>query len=184
VSKETADHVIAVLSEALTNMARHARADRAEIALAADGHELVPAVGDNGVGIPPDGRRSGLRNMAERAGQLGGRMEWGCPEGGGTTLVWRVPGTHEQGADASVDPRRIRRAPAHPRGTGGTGHGAGAERGSPPGEETTRPRAKDDRVPDPEGGAARHPSTTEVVIARTPRLVSDVMTHNVLAVRR
>jgi signal transduction histidine kinase len=90
VSKETADHVIAVLSEALTNMARHARADRAEIALAADGHELVPAVGDNGVGIPPDGRRSGLRNMAERAGQLGGRMEWdtGCP-----TLKVAQPGT-------------------------------------------------------------------------------------------
>ena len=35
--------------------------------------------------------RSGLRNMAERAGQLGGRMEWHCPEDGGTTLVWRVP---------------------------------------------------------------------------------------------
>ncbi|MDW8804547.1 GAF domain-containing protein [Streptomyces scabiei] len=104
VSKETADHVIAVLSEALTNIARHARADRAEIALAADGQELVLTVRDNGVGIPPDGRRSGLRNMAERAGQLGGRMEWDCPEGGGTTLVWRAPGTHEQGADASVDP--------------------------------------------------------------------------------
>ncbi|MFI5797895.1 hypothetical protein [Streptomyces sp. NPDC051677] len=38
-----------------------------------------------------DGRRSGLRNMAERAEQLGGRLELGEPEGGGTTLVWRVP---------------------------------------------------------------------------------------------
>ncbi|MFD4510191.1 hypothetical protein, partial [Streptomyces sp. NPDC058457] len=58
---------------------------------------LVLTVRDNGVGIPPDGRRSGLRNMAERAAELGGRLEWDCPGdsggpgGGGTTLVWRVP---------------------------------------------------------------------------------------------
>jgi signal transduction histidine kinase len=44
-----------------------------------------------GMGIPPEGRRSGLRNLAERAEELGGRLEWDCPEGSGTTLVWRVP---------------------------------------------------------------------------------------------
>ncbi|MFD9389490.1 hypothetical protein ACFWBB_01735 [Streptomyces sp. NPDC060000] len=43
------------------------------------------------MGIPADGRRSGLRNMAERAEQLGGRLEPGSPEGGGTAPVWRVP---------------------------------------------------------------------------------------------
>ncbi|MEU9340236.1 GAF domain-containing sensor histidine kinase [Streptomyces sp. NPDC048278] len=94
VPKEIADHAVAVLSEALTNVARHAHAGRAEVALATDGRELVVTVRDDGVGIPPDGRRSGLRNMAERAAELGGRLEWECPagaEGGGTTLVWRVP---------------------------------------------------------------------------------------------
>ncbi|QYX75277.1 sensor histidine kinase [Streptomyces akebiae] len=91
VPKETADHLVAVLSEALANIARHAHADRAEIVVTTDGRELVLTVRDNGVGIPPSGRRGGLRNMAERAGQLGGRMEWHCPEAGGTTLVWRVP---------------------------------------------------------------------------------------------
>ncbi|MGW3128942.1 sensor histidine kinase [Streptomyces sp. NPDC001076] len=94
VPKEIADHAVAVLSEALTNVARHARADRAEVVLATDGRELVLTVRDNGVGIPPDGRRSGLRNMAERAAELGGRLDWDCPGepgGGGTTLVWRVP---------------------------------------------------------------------------------------------
>ncbi|MER5796531.1 ATP-binding protein, partial [Streptomyces sp. NPDC001980] len=94
VPKEIADHAVAVLFEALTNIARHARADRTEVVLATDGRELVLTVRDNGVGIPPDGRRSGLRNMAERAAELGGRLEWDCPagpEGGGTTLVWRVP---------------------------------------------------------------------------------------------
>ncbi|KUO17740.1 sensor histidine kinase [Streptomyces dysideae] len=97
VPREVADHVVAVLSESLTNVARHARADRAEVALEADGREVRLTVADNGVGIPADGRRSGLHNMAERAVQLGGELELTAPEGGGTKLVWRVPVTHAEG---------------------------------------------------------------------------------------
>jgi signal transduction histidine kinase len=92
VPKEIADHVVAVLSESLTNIARHARADRADVGLETDGRELRLAVSDNGVGIPPGGRRSGLRNMGERAQQLGGTLELSSPaDGGGTTLTWQVP---------------------------------------------------------------------------------------------
>ncbi|MFJ3672786.1 GAF domain-containing protein [Streptomyces sp. NPDC090106] len=91
VPREIADHAVAVLSEALTNIARHAHADRADIVLTAEAGRLRLAVTDNGVGIPPDGRRSGLRNMAERARQLGGALELGGPESGGTALVWQVP---------------------------------------------------------------------------------------------
>lgn len=91
VPQETADHVVAVLSESLTNIARHARADRAEVALETDGKEVRLTVTDNGVGIPPEGRRSGLANMRERARKLGGDMEFTCPEGGGTRLVWHAP---------------------------------------------------------------------------------------------
>ncbi|GHG99801.1 GAF domain-containing protein [Streptomyces rubradiris] len=91
VPRETADHVVAVLSESLANIARHAHADRADVALETDGTEVRLTVTDNGVGIPPGGRRSGLRNMAERARNLGGDLELGCPEGGGTRLVWRAP---------------------------------------------------------------------------------------------
>jgi signal transduction histidine kinase len=93
VPKETAEHVVAVLSEALTNVARHARADRVGVALETDGRQVLLTVSDNGVGIPPGGRRSGLRNMAERAQQLGGELELSSPATGGTTLVWRVPVT-------------------------------------------------------------------------------------------
>ncbi|WP_225808052.1 sensor histidine kinase [Streptomyces spinosus] len=91
VPPEIADHVMAVLSEALTNIARHARADRARVVLTTDGREVCLTVSDNGVGIAPDGRRSGLRNMAERAAQLGGSLDLARPDGGGTTLSWRVP---------------------------------------------------------------------------------------------
>jgi signal transduction histidine kinase len=92
VSREIADHIVAVLSEALTNIARHARADRADIVLRADSRQVRLTVTDNGVGIPSDGRRSGLRNMAERAEQLGGGLELGEPsEEGGTAVVWWVP---------------------------------------------------------------------------------------------
>ncbi|MGW7543201.1 GAF domain-containing protein [Streptomyces sp. NPDC054770] len=91
VPREIADHVIAVLSEALTNIARHAQAQRADVALEANGREVRLTVTDDGVGIPAEGRRSGLRNMAERAEQLGGSLEVNRPEGGGTSLVWQVP---------------------------------------------------------------------------------------------
>ncbi|MDL2074916.1 GAF domain-containing protein [Streptomyces sp. GXMU-J15] len=91
VPREVADHVIAVLSESLTNIARHAHAERADVALETDGSEVRLTVTDNGVGIPAEGRRSGLRNMAERAEQLGGELELSTPEGGGSRLVWRVP---------------------------------------------------------------------------------------------
>ncbi|MGW6906743.1 sensor histidine kinase [Streptomyces sp. NPDC054940] len=91
VPREIADHVVAVLSEALTNVARHAHADRADVALTADSRQVRLTVTDNGVGVPADGRRSGLRNMAERAQQLGGELELSRPEGGGTALAWWVP---------------------------------------------------------------------------------------------
>jgi signal transduction histidine kinase len=91
VPKEIADDVVAVLSEALANIARHAHAGRAEAVLETDGRTVRVVVTDNGVGIPPEGRRSGLANMAERARKLGGDLEWTTPEGGGTRLVWQAP---------------------------------------------------------------------------------------------
>ncbi|MEV0494118.1 GAF domain-containing sensor histidine kinase [Streptomyces atratus] len=91
VPRETADHVVAVLSESLTNIARHAHADRAEVVLETNGREVRLTVSDSGVGIPADGRRSGLRNMAERAQQMSGNLELASPTDGGTRLTWSVP---------------------------------------------------------------------------------------------
>ncbi|MGY6022612.1 GAF domain-containing protein [Streptomyces spinosirectus] len=93
VPREVADHVVAVLSEALTNVARHAGADRTDVVLEMDGREIRLTVSDDGRGIPPDGRRSGLRNMAERAEQLGGELKFAGGPAGGTVLVWHAPVT-------------------------------------------------------------------------------------------
>ncbi|WP_151772628.1 sensor histidine kinase [Streptomyces abyssomicinicus] len=91
VSPRIADHVVAVLSEALTNVARHAHASRADVSLETDRRAVRLTVTDDGVGMPSGGRRSGVRNMGERAGQLGGTMDLSTPDGGGTRLVWHVP---------------------------------------------------------------------------------------------
>ena len=56
------------------------------------GDEVLLTVTDDGVGYVDAGRRSGLRNMAERAESLGGSFAIGqVREDGGTVAVWRVP---------------------------------------------------------------------------------------------
>jgi signal transduction histidine kinase len=86
------DHVVAVLGEALINVARHAAASSADIALVVGNGGLRLTVTDNGRGIPADGRRSGLLNIAERADQLGGGLTLTRgPAGTGTRLLWQVP---------------------------------------------------------------------------------------------
>ncbi|MEV1054491.1 GAF domain-containing protein [Streptomyces sp. NPDC049887] len=86
-----ADEVVAVLGEALTNVARHARADRAEVSIVAGSGSLTVSVVDDGVGIAEGGRRSGLRNLRERAERLGGDLTVAPAANGGTRLEWRVP---------------------------------------------------------------------------------------------
>jgi signal transduction histidine kinase len=80
-----------VLREALSNVARHAQARRADVEVTADGTHVTLTVMDDGVGIPVEGRRSGLANLAERAQQLGGRFSADPGAQGGTVLVWSVP---------------------------------------------------------------------------------------------
>ncbi|WP_429638359.1 GAF domain-containing protein [Streptomyces auratus] len=91
VSAEIAEHVPAVLGEALSNIARHAHASAADVALVVRDGGLTLTVKDNGVGTAGDGRHSGLRNLTRRAESLGGEMTLESPSEGGTRLVWRVP---------------------------------------------------------------------------------------------
>ncbi|WP_328912220.1 MULTISPECIES: sensor histidine kinase [unclassified Streptomyces] len=86
-----ADDALAVLAEALSNVARHARASGAEVSLVVGAGVLTVTVTDDGVGLTDGGRRSGLGNLAERAERLGGEFRIGPGPQGGTRLVWRVP---------------------------------------------------------------------------------------------
>lgn len=91
VPQEIAGHLLAVLREALSNAVRHAKATRIDVSAEVAGGRLTLTVQDDGVGLPADGRRSGLRNLEERATQLGGSFAITAPEKGGTRLSWSVP---------------------------------------------------------------------------------------------
>ncbi|MBX3637416.1 MAG: sensor histidine kinase, partial [Rubrivivax sp.] len=85
--------VYRMVQEALTNVARHARASRVQVVLHCRGGELRLTVQDDGVGfdLPAPGRPGsyGLLGMRERARLLGGRVEIdNPPEGGGRVRVW------------------------------------------------------------------------------------------------
>jgi len=93
---EVAEQALAALREALSNAARHAAAGRVDVTVdvSADGM-LAVQVTDNGTGIPADGRRSGLHNLASRAEKLGGELRLGPADpdapSPGTRLEWCVP---------------------------------------------------------------------------------------------
>ncbi|MFG1918932.1 GAF domain-containing protein [Micromonospora sp. NPDC048898] len=84
--------LIAVLREALSNIARHAEATNARVSLRAADGEVVMCVEDDGKGFDPALARGGVVNMGERAQDLGGSFEVSAARvGTGTTLTWRVP---------------------------------------------------------------------------------------------
>lgn len=91
-SGELSEQVLAVLREALSNVARHAGAARVDVMVDTDAAGfLTVLVRDNGRGMQETSRRSGLANMAERAEKLGGHLRVSPAEGGGTELEWKVP---------------------------------------------------------------------------------------------
>ncbi|MGX6608477.1 sensor histidine kinase, partial [Micromonosporaceae bacterium Da 78-11] len=82
--------LMAVLREALTNVARHARATTARVSVTATADHVVLRVEDDGIGLGSALARGGLVNMTDRANDLGGTFEIG-PGGSGTVLMWQVP---------------------------------------------------------------------------------------------
>ncbi|MCK9875979.1 GAF domain-containing protein [Frankia sp. Ag45/Mut15] len=85
-------HMLAALREALSNIARHARATRIDVLLRVTGVDVLVEVRDDGCGPGGASRSSGLTNLRRRAVDLGGRMAFGPGESGiGTTVSWQVP---------------------------------------------------------------------------------------------
>jgi len=91
VSEPASEHLLAVLREALSNIARHAHATSAEVDVSADATGIKLTVTDDGAGIREGGRRSGLANLRERAEQLDGTFTTAPGATGGTVLEWAVP---------------------------------------------------------------------------------------------
>jgi signal transduction histidine kinase len=89
VGDDVVDDVVAVLREALTNVARHARATRVDVEVDATPDRLTVEIADDGVGIGDTERRSGLANVRERAERHGGELS--ILDQDGTRLRWTVP---------------------------------------------------------------------------------------------
>ncbi len=88
------EELVAALREALTNVARHARATEVRVEVVAHDHEIVLRVEDNGVGpatpSPITGGR-GLANLAARAERLGGTFQLRPGRTSGSSAEWRIP---------------------------------------------------------------------------------------------
>ncbi|MFE9837077.1 sensor histidine kinase [Streptomyces sp. NPDC005551] len=97
----TAQHLLAIVSEALENAHRHARATVVVLGLDADTASgvLRLSVRDDGVGLPPtavldeltESGHFGLLGMVERASSLGGRLHLSGPPQGGTEILLACP---------------------------------------------------------------------------------------------
>ena len=96
VGDEVREHLLPVVREALTNIARHAAASDIELELSADQTGIRLRIADDGRGMPPDAVTRGgfgLANLRERADALGGTVTFSSAgDQGGTVVVWAVPG--------------------------------------------------------------------------------------------
>jgi signal transduction histidine kinase len=104
ISHAVLDDLVAVVREALSNVARHARATSVRVDVAVTRRELILRIDDDGVGMGPTARRSGLANLQERAARRGGNLEITSLSAaihgpraedteGGTSLRWAIPMT-------------------------------------------------------------------------------------------
>ena len=101
--------LLSIAREALSNIARHARATRAELCIEPDpeiaGLEIV--IADNGTGFDPAATRSlghqGLRNMRTRAVGIGATLLVDSHPGAGTRIIVRVPGARSDDEESADD---------------------------------------------------------------------------------
>ena len=80
-----------VVSEALANVAKYARATRATLAAQCVGPVLRVEVDDDGIGGADSSRGTGIRGLQDRVAALGGRLTVDSPAGRGTSVVAEIP---------------------------------------------------------------------------------------------
>jgi signal transduction histidine kinase len=98
ISEAIATAAFRIFEEALTNVARHAKATRVEVRLRDDGRELLLEIQDDGRGIRGSERFAsnahGLVGMKERAEELGGSVTINAVSGDGTIVRAWIPHEH------------------------------------------------------------------------------------------
>ncbi|MGH3376272.1 MAG: CHASE3 domain-containing protein [Actinoallomurus sp.] len=80
-----------IVSEALTNAAKHAKASQVWVELDVDGTDVRLSIRDDGVGGADTTRGSGLIGLQDRVEALGGEVKLISPANAGTTLLVRIP---------------------------------------------------------------------------------------------
>jgi signal transduction histidine kinase/ligand-binding sensor domain-containing protein len=86
-------HLLLLFKEAVTNVARHARAAHVTIQVMVDGGQLHVWIRDDGCGFAPANvpTGNGLRSLAHRAKELNGKLEIHSAPQRGTTVELRLP---------------------------------------------------------------------------------------------
>lgn len=87
-----------IISEALTNVSKHARANRVTIRSELERDWVRLVVTDDGVGGATLGKGFGLQGMVDRAEAAGGHLELTSPSGGPTAVTVRLPFATQQEA--------------------------------------------------------------------------------------
>ena len=93
-----------VVQEALTNVARHADADKVEVELLSGPSEVSVTIRDNGIGMDGSKRRSlslGLIGMQERSRMIGGELRISGTSG--TTITLTVPNSHFHNGNGPIN---------------------------------------------------------------------------------
>jgi signal transduction histidine kinase len=80
-----------IVSEALTNTAKHARAATVHVVVEARDGVLGLSIRDDGVGGADPTRGSGLIGLTDRVDALAGTIDVASPVGAGTTLLITLP---------------------------------------------------------------------------------------------
>jgi signal transduction histidine kinase len=80
-----------IVSEALTNAAKHSRASQVTVHGQPTDENLALSFSDDGIGGADSGKESGLLGLRDRVEALGGRMRIMSPAGSGTSLDVTIP---------------------------------------------------------------------------------------------
>ena len=96
-------HFFRILEETLSNVKQHSHASRVSVEIQCDDGNIAMSVSDNGRGIPENqvigSNTYGLLGIEERVKQLGGKLSFGKPPGGGFSLTVRMPAARRKRVD-------------------------------------------------------------------------------------